>query len=432
MYTVIKGKWLWNEYINDEIGVGDFQTQCLFVSNGQTFDDLAFSYNAYWDYFSLVYHLQGTHENVEAAASDQDGDTLRFGEQEYRTIDFGTEGCSILLDAYDFILANAQPVYGIAEKLQYIAENTQRVYDKGYQEGNDDGYDEGLEIGYENGYSEGESKGYEDGKQDGKTEGYNQGKVEGLEEGYNNGYQEGLVSGEGYSQAESDFWDTLQNKGARVNYQYAFSRWTGNYFRPKYKIVPTEKGGAKNIFHYFRAAKKLEAKYIDLSQVPRGDNEAQSLAYSFCSSGELEEIEDIGLAPSYSYAYAFAYNVYLKKVAMIRVDVNTFLDELFKTCRELEEAYFEGEIGRSFSISDCTKLKRASIESIINHLSDNVSGKTLTLSKIAVDNAFVWYGGHTDENGEWVEDSYAGTEKGGGNEWYPLADSKPNWTITLV
>lgn len=192
-------------------------------------------------------------------------------------------------------------------------------------------------------------------------------------------------------QAEYDaFWDTLQNNGKRTNYTYAFSRWTGNYFCPKYKIVPTEEGGAKNIFHYFRAAKKLEAKYIDLSQVPRGINDAKSYSYSFCSSGELEEIEDIGLYPSYSYEYAFAYNVYLKKIAMIRVDAETRLANAFKNCLALEEVYFDGEIGRSFSISDSTRLKRASIENVINHLSLSPSiarGQTLTLSKKAVDAA---------------------------------------------
>ena len=235
-------------------------------------------------------------------------------------------------------------------------------------------------------------------------------------------------------QAEYDaFWDTLQNKGARVNYQYAFSRWTGDYFCPKYKIVPTEEGGAKNIFHYFRAAKKLEAKYIDLSQVPRGTNEAKSYAYSFCSSGNLEEIEDIGLYPSYSYEYAFAYNVYLKKIAMIRVDAETRLANAFKTCLALEEVYFDGEIGRSFSISDSTKLKRASIENVINHLSLSpsiASGQTLTLSKKAVDAAI--------DGNIWSEEQQGLIYvKGRGSEtdtWQNLIAGVVNagWAITLV
>jgi hypothetical protein len=380
---IIKGKWRWNDYIEDKDENGGFQTQCEFVSSGQVFTDLGFGYNSREDYYTLDYWGKDT-SSMQVAASAQGDTTLRLELEEYRIMDFGEAGCEIDMNAYDFIVANAKPVYGIAEKLQMIAENTQSVYDKGKQEGHSEGYQEGLVSG----------------------------------EGYENGY----------SKAESDFWDTLQNKGARVNYQYAFSRWTGDYFRPKYKIVPTEEGGAKNIFHYFRAAKKLEAKYIDLSQVPRGINDAKSYSYSFCSSGELEEIEDIGLYPSYSYEYAFAYNVYLKKIAMIRVDAETRLANAFKNCLALEEVYFDGEIGTSLSLADSTKLKRVSIENIINHLSDNVSGKTLTLSRTAVDNAFAWTAPGPD--GEIFE--YGGLEEGSGNAWYPLVASKPNWQITLV
>ena len=41
-------------------------------------------------------------------------------------------------------------------------------------------------------------------------------------------------------QAQYDeFWDTLQNKGASANYQYAFGggRWTDKIFIPKYDLV---------------------------------------------------------------------------------------------------------------------------------------------------------------------------------------------------
>ena len=257
----------------------------------------------------------------------------------------------------------------------------------------------------------------------------NVGKVfkSGKDMGHREGYIDGLAAaGElgGYQAGKNEeydaFWDTLQNNGKRTNYTYAFSRWTGNYFCPKYKIVPTEEGGAKNIFHYFRAAKKLEAKYIDLSQVPRGTNEAKSYAYSFCSSGELEEIEDIGLYPSYSYEYAFAYNIYLKKIAMIRVDAETRLANAFKTCLALEEVYFDGEIGTSLSVSDSTKLKWSSIVNILTHLSDSAEGKKLTLSKKAVDDALGY-----EDSGVWIPGSAT-------QAWNEFTWMKPNWTITLA
>ena len=62
----------------------------------------------------------------------------------------------------------------IAEKLQIIAENEQKVYNvgktKGYAEGYSDGDFNGYQSGYENGLREGTWKGIEQGKQDGKTE----------------------------------------------------------------------------------------------------------------------------------------------------------------------------------------------------------------------------------------------------------------------
>ena len=83
----------------------------------------------------------------------------------------------------------------IAEKLQTIAENEQRVYDAGYAKGQAEGgdttaaYDEGFEAG---------------------------------------------------KKAEYDaFWDAYQQKGNRSNYSYAFSGsgWTTNNFKPKYDVI---------------------------------------------------------------------------------------------------------------------------------------------------------------------------------------------------
>ena len=76
----------------------------------------------------------------------------------------------------------------------------------------------------------------------------------------------------------------------------------------------------------------------------------------------------------------------------------------------LKEIRFEGVIGDTISFSDATKLSKASMENTISHLSDTASGKTLTLSKTAVNNAF---GSST------------------GTEWLALVASKPNWTISL-
>ena len=68
-----------------------------------------------------------------------------------------------------------------------------------------------------------------------------------------------------------------------------------------------------------------------------------------------------------------------------------------------------GWIVNSTSFSSSTLLTKDSIESIVNHLSDTATGKTLTLSKTAVNAAF-------------------------GDEWdsYVTAHKPSGWNITLA
>ena len=231
-------------------------------------------------------------------------------------------------------------------------------------------------------------------------------------------------------QAEYDaFWDAFQNGGNRTYYGDAFRGAAFEYVHPKHKITPKDKGGASRIFYDCEFLKKAEAAYIDLSQIPRGSHISETYYNTFTMCYELEEVEDIGFVPTFGYGSTFAYCLNLRKVAMIRVDVDTqFSNDTFVKCTELEEITFKGEIGSDINFQWSTKLTRASIENIINHLSDNVSGKTLTLSKAAVDDAFVW----TAPNPDGEDFEYGGLEEGSGNEWYPLVASKPNWQITLV
>lgn len=80
----------------------------------------------------------------------------------------------------------------------------------------------------------------------------------------------------------------------------------------------------------------------------------------------------------------------------------------FNGCSALENIEFVANtIKISISFSPCTKLSKASIESIVNGLNSDVTEQTLTLSKTAVNNSF------TD------------------TEWEALKNTKSNWTINL-
>ena len=89
----------------------------------------------------------------------------------------------------------------------------------------------------------------------------------------------------------------------------------------------------------------------------------------------------------------------------------TNANNFFMECYALEDVEFvPNTIKLSIDFDwqgRCTKLSKASITSIINGLSADTSGNTVTLSKTAVNNAF------TDD------------------EWATLIATKSNWTISL-
>ena len=360
--ATITGKWRWNDTIEGTEDIQDLRINIRFDSGGRSFYGIEVDKGVDGVYRLAYMPYTGSTPIVFQSTWNPPDSTMQLSLEEYRIIDFRRDILSIDQDAYEFIVANAEPFYDIADKLRRVINNVDTVYYSGKSAG----------------------------REAGKREGYEVGKAEGLEEGYDNGYQEGLVSGEGYengySKAESDFWDVIQESGKRTEYTYAFSRWADEYIRPKYKVILKNAGSQKNMFYMNKYVKKIEAAYFDLSQLPRGTNDNQSFSYCFTSSSALEEIEDIGMQASYSYAYAFAYCAKLKKIAMVRVDETTQgLGNAFSGCHVLESVTFEGVIGISINLQWCTKLNLASMQNIVDCLAEGVSGKTLTLSKDAVD-----------------------------------------------
>jgi hypothetical protein len=256
----------------------------------------------------------------------------------------------------------------VAEKLSAIGNNMARVYDTGFE------------------------KGFEEGKQFGD---------------YAQGFEEG-------KQAEYDaFWDAIQNYGKRTDYTNAFTQWSKDYIRPKYKLVPTAIGG---MFNNNQKLLAVEKAYFDFSQIT-------STVDYFCNAcGRLLIFEDCGLPALTEYGRCWRHCTNIHTIEVLRSNENTKFTNPFENCRELENIAFEGVIGQDINFQWSTKLRETSIRSIITHLSDTASGKTLTLSKVAVDNAFMFSGDGGDVPGTDETNPY----------WPQLRDSKPNWTITLV
>ena len=229
-------------------------------------------------------------------------------------------------------------------------------------------------------------------------------------EAYNHGFEAG-------KQAERDaFWDMIQNYGTRTEYAGAFALWNAAYIRPKYKVIPTS-GQLGSIFNNNKELLAVEKAYFDFSQRPN-----QPADYIVNACAKLLIFEDCGIPASCTrYSYAWRFCERLHTIEVIRSNESTLFTGAFVDCKSLENIVFDGVIGNSIDFTKSIKLTKASITNIIEHLSDTAEGKTLTLSKTAVMNAF--------ELQEVADGGFVGTYI---EEWMALTSYKSNWTITLV
>lgn len=276
-----------------------------------------------------------------------------------------------------------------------IAENQQKVYDSGYNRGESAGYRTGHSVGY----VEGETAGY--------NRGYKEGEEAALDKG---GYTEGFDAGK---QAEYDaFWDAYQQNGARGDYQYGGfggNGWDDNSYKPKYTPKPV------HAYNMFQGCYITEITNVDFSTV-------NSIGGTFAYSSKLKKIGKINPPNLTDCTNAFRLCPKLETIELLKLNENTKINtQTFDSLPELKNVTIEGNINGSITLGQSTKLTKDSITSIINALWSGSSGKTLTLSKTAVDTAWAWE--------DWDGSMRPGSTDG---LWLELRDSKSNWTITLV
>jgi hypothetical protein len=210
------------------------------------------------------------------------------------------------------------------------------------------------------------------------------------------------------------FWDAYQVNGTATNYNGAFSgaRWNDDTFTPKYDIVPSAAQSmfwSSGINDLVGALEKHGVK-LDFSKC---NSFAQTFAYS-----KMPEIGEVYAIGKYLSA-TFSNTTYLHTIQKIRVNANTTYNAAFSSATALENITFEGTIAQSgLNFQWSTKLSRASIENIIATLSATASGKSITLSKVAVNTAF--------------ETSAGAADGSTSDAWKTLIGTKTNWTISLV
>lgn len=246
---------------------------------------------------------------------------------------------------------------------------------------------------------------YNEGHEEGYKNGYNTGSQHGHQEGFAEGWQQGLDEGVniGKSQQYDEFWDIFQQNGNRTYYSHAFrsSEWTEKILKPKYPMKPAY---AAYMFHSCLYSGDLtDNMQLDFSN-------CGNFSYIFAYASLITHIGkfDTRMATELIAAFQNASGIVTIDKIILKDDGSQVVTNMFLACSALVNVEIEGKFGNNISFSDSTKLSKASITSVINALSSTTSGKTLTLSATAKNNAF------TD------------------SEWSALIATKTNWTISLA
>lgn len=205
----------------------------------------------------------------------------------------------------------------------------------------------------------------------------------------------GEVYEAGKNNERNAFWNIFQSTDTAMSYYdtFAYGRFTDENYFPRFPIRCTNGASAGARIFY-------NATNISDTKVPIYARKTLDSAFFNC--------------------------VKLRRVPLLSVEEQTTFANTFSWCADLEEITFDGTIGQNISFEHCKKLTRASLDSIRDHLSDSVTGKTCTFSEVAV-----YWAGFSLSN---EENHTPGVDSGPMNYdyWYEWCAVKPNWTITLV
>ncbi len=204
------------------------------------------------------------------------------------------------------------------------------------------------------------------------------------------------------------FWDNFQLNGTRASYYNAFygSGWSDEIFKPKYDIRPT------NAYAMFNNSKITDLVAIAEQcgiVIDFSDNTNFTTTFAQSSIKRIGVV-DTRSADTIQQTFYNSQQIQSIEKVILKDDGSQTLTNPFNWNYALEEIRFEGAIGGSMTVGHATKLSKASIENIVSCLSDTTSGKTLTLSKTAVNTIY----GDTSNA-----------------EWLTLIATKPNWTISI-
>ena len=231
--------------------------------------------------------------------------------------------------------------------------------------------------------------------------------VKSISSNYAEGYEEGKT--EGYD----SFWDTFQKNGKRDSYESAFAYgWTDETFKPKYDLRLTY---ATRLFQYTGI---VDLAGILATQGVVLDTSGCTALLQMFQGAEITHIPALDLSKSTNNNYAFGSYCKVQTIdKLIVTEITQFSTSTFGDAKNLRNITFEGSIGMSIYFQH-SPLTAASINSVITHLSDTVTGRTATFKLSAVNTAFETEEGLADGSSSQV--------------WLDLMATKSNWNISLI
>ena len=230
-------------------------------------------------------------------------------------------------------------------------------------------------------------------------------------------YEAGKASGGGDSYYD-EFWDEYQANGNRTicDSMFAGNSWNSNTFKPKYTIKPAR---AQHMF----LLTSISGDLVELCE-----KQGITLDFSNCTlfnnlMVNAMGITRIGVIDARKQTDSGGMFNNMRSLVTfdkyIVSETTPYYSYAFQNAEKLENLTVEGVIAQNnFNVQWSTKLSKSSIKSIINCLSTTTSGLTVTLSRIAIDNAFETSSGLADGSTS--------------QEWLNLVATKTNWTISLV
>lgn len=199
----------------------------------------------------------------------------------------------------------------------------------------------------------------------------------GYEEGEAVGYAVGHTDGFGYGEESErrQFWDLYQQDGDRTDYSFAFAGagWTEETFWPNRDI--TIHNGYE-MFAYCGFAGSLKARLQACKvQLKFGGNETLMNLFAYADKiTELGVIDMSEVISSTSNTHIFKQCKALHTIEkLILPNGQSSWNGWFTGCAALENIIFEGIISKTgLDLSDCPKLTRESMLSILNCLTNAV------------------------------------------------------------